>query len=80
MLESASNIGFREKLSYPLFMRNSIVPPNRIRETWLNHSTATLSFLNFSPFQMCIFTLDKRDSQNTTRSTSSKESWSLVLS
>src|SRR2546430_14152409 len=25
MLESASNIGFREKLSYPLLMRNSII-------------------------------------------------------
>jgi hypothetical protein len=24
LLESASNIGFREKLSYPLLMRNSI--------------------------------------------------------
>jgi hypothetical protein len=25
ILESASNIGFREKLSYPLLMRNSII-------------------------------------------------------
>jgi hypothetical protein len=25
LLESASNIGFREKLSYPLLMRNSII-------------------------------------------------------
>jgi hypothetical protein len=45
MLESASNISFREKLSYPLLMRNSITYIGFIMPTYLALSPALYEFV-----------------------------------
>jgi hypothetical protein len=38
MLESASNISFREKLSYPLLMRNSIIELDYVTKLIIHRS------------------------------------------